>query len=128
MVAAGLVERAGGRIHDSAVPLGHAQGAMRARLLLSPSSWAVPPDHDDERTAYGEEWVLPYRELALAHGMPVVGVSNVGPVLGGTWDGWRCIGSSLAVVADGSVLAQGPYGRDADELVVVTVPHTAAAG
>lgn len=124
----GVADTAQGRVglnicaDNHVTALGHAQGAMGARILLSPSSWAVPPDHDNERTPYGEEWVRPYRELALTHGMPVIGVSNVGPVVGGTWDGWRCIGSSLAVGADGTVLAQGPYGEDAEELVVVTVP------
>jgi predicted amidohydrolase len=96
---------------------------MGARILLSPSAWAVPPGHDNTRTPYGGEWIAPYRELALRHSMPVVGVSNVGPVVGGPWDGWRCIGASLLVGADGQVLAQGPYDEPALLVVDVALPH-----
>ena len=104
----------------ASVGLGHALGLMGARLLVSPSAWAVPPDHDNLATPYGAEWVLPYREVATAHTMAVVGVSNVGPVVGGDWDGWRCIGASLAVGPDGEILVQGAYG--VEQLIAVDVP------
>lgn len=179
MVAAGIVERAGDRIYNSAVllsdegdlllhhrkineldfaravysvgstlavaetpvgvvglnicadnspaspALGQSLGLMGAQLILSPSAWAVPPTHDNVREPYGQMWEGSYGALARAFGMPVIGVSNVGPVVGGEWDGWRCIGCSLAVGADGSVLAKGPYGQDAEDLLVVTVPLAA---
>lgn len=99
------------------VELGHALGLMGAQVLLSPCAWAVPPGHDNRRTPYGQEWREPYAALATRHRMPVVGVSNVGPVVGGAWDGWRCIGASLAVGTDGEVLVQGPY----DEVALLTV-------
>ena len=105
----------------SSVALGHALGLMGARILLSPSAWAVPPDHDNVRDPYGAEWVAPYQELAVRHGMPVVGVSNVGPVVGGAWDGWRCIGASLAIDREGRVAAQAPYGVGAAGLVTVSL-------
>lgn len=108
--------------------IGHALGLMGAEILLSPSAWAVPPEHDNASDPYGAEWGVPYRELATAHDMPVVGVSNVGPVVGGEWDGWRCIGASLAVGRDGETLAQGPYGVDADGLLVVDVDLRPRAG
>lgn len=174
LVAAGLVERAGDRLHNAAVlvgpdggllarhrkvselgiglelytpgtslavtgtpvgavgldvcadnlpaslSLGRALGQMGAQLVLSPSAWAVPPDHDDVAEPYGDLWLGAYRTLATEYRMPVIGVSNVGPVVGGPWDGWRCIGRSLAVGLDGEVLAQGPY--DEEALVVVDVP------
>ena len=104
----------------SSSALGDALGLMGANLILSPSAWAVPPGHDNGRTPYGGEWEDTYVPLAQKHDMPVIGVSNVGPVVGGEWNGWRCIGASLAIGRDGSVLAQGPYGVDAEELIVVT--------
>ncbi|MFC8191030.1 carbon-nitrogen hydrolase family protein [Cellulomonas sp. NPDC057328] len=107
--------------------LGHALGLMGAEILLSPSAWAVPPEHDNTSDPYGAEWEAPYRELATAHDMPVVGVSNVGPVVGGEWDGWRCIGASLAVGRDGRTLRQGPYGEDAAALLVLDVELRAAS-
>lgn len=104
----------------SSLALGRALGQMGAQVVLSPSAWAVPPDHDDAADPYGDLWLGAYRTLATEYRMPVVGVSNVGPVVGGAWDGWRCIGRSLAVGADGDVLALGPY--DAEALLVVDVP------
>jgi len=40
---------------------------------------------------------------------------------GGPWAGRPCIGKSLAVGPGGEVLAWGPYGVDAEALVVVDV-------
>ena len=40
---------------------------------------------------------------------------------GGPWAGRPCIGKSLAVGPGGGVLARGPYGVDAEALVVVEV-------
>ena len=101
--------------------LGHAQGRMGAVALLSPCAWAVPPGHDPVTDPY-DEWEAPYRELALAHRMAVVGVSNVGRIGGVPWAGHPCIGCSLAMGPDGRVLARGPYGVDASSLVLVDIP------
>ena len=99
-----------------------ALGAMGATVLLSPSAWAVRPEFDPAVTPYGQGWEESYRDIAQQTGRAVVGVSKVGPIESGAWAGWRCIGSSLAVGADGSVLGRGSYGDDAEELVVVEVP------
>ena len=89
--------------------------AMGARIILSPSAWAVPPGFDHEATPYGGEWQRAYIAIAERHGVPVVGVSNVGPVLDGEWAGWQCIGSSLAVDREGTVARQLGYGSEASE-------------
>lgn len=106
------------------IALGRSLAHMGAQVLLSPSAWAVPPDHDDAADPYGAMWLESYTALATEYRMPVIGVSNVGPVVGGAWDGWRCIGCSLAVGPDGEVLARGPYDQEA--LLVVDVPLRAA--
>lgn len=100
--------------------LADAQAAMGAQLMLSPSSWAVPAGHDDEATPY-VEWQEPYRLIGERHGIPVVGVSNVGPVETGEWAGWACIGRSLATNAAGQIVSWGSYGVDASELNVVRI-------
>ena len=91
---------------------------MGARFLLSPCAWAVEPDHDNELNPYGQEWIDPYTKLAKTYQLTVVGVSNVGKVVGGEWDGWKCIGCSVAIGPDGEVLVQGPYGEEAEELLI----------
>lgn len=100
--------------------LADAQAAMGAKLVLSPSSWAVPPGHDDEANPY-IEWQEPYRIIGQRHGIPVVGVSNVGPVETGEWAGWECIGRSLATDARGEIVSWGSYGVRASELKTVRV-------
>ena len=102
-------------------PIGNTLGLMGSRLLLSPCAWAVEPDHDNNVKPYGQEWIDPYSEIAKRYQMTVVGVSNVGMVDGGEWDGWRCIGSSIAVGPDGEVLAHGTYGENAEELLIIEV-------
>ncbi|HEO70804.1 MAG TPA: carbon-nitrogen hydrolase family protein [Candidatus Hydrogenedentes bacterium] len=108
--------------------IGHALARMGAQLILSPSAWAVRPEHDNTREPYGDMWRSSYTTLAKAHDLTVVGVSNVGPMLQGPWAGRRCIGCSLAVGPGGEILAAGPYGADAEALVLVPVapvPRTA---
>jgi len=105
----------------SSLALGRALAAMGAEILLSPCAWAVPPGFDNTVRPYGDEWVTAYGALARETGMPVVGVSNVGPVVGGEWDGWRCIGASLAVGSDGEVVVQAPFSDREESLVTVDI-------
>lgn len=100
-------------------------GYMGADMILSPSSWAVPPDHDPVKQPYGNEWRQAYGPVAKDFSLPIVGVSNVGPVTGGPWQDWNCIGCSLAVGADGSELVQGPYGVGAETILYVELALTA---
>ena len=105
---------------DSLV-LGHSLARMGAQVLLSPSAWAVPAEHDPVVEPYGALWEGSYCNLARLYEMPVVGVSNVGWITGGPWAGRKCIGCSLAVGPCGEILAKGPYGVDAQQLIVVDV-------
>ena len=101
--------------------IGRALARMGAQIILSPCAWAVAADHNHEREPYGELWRGAYTELARLDGVPVVGVSSVGWLRAGPWQGRKLIGCSLAVGSHGQVLAAGPYGADAETLVVVDV-------
>ncbi len=101
--------------------VGHVLGRMGAQILLSPSAWAVPADYDPVGEPYGGMWIEQYRRLAQWYAMPVVGVSNVGWLRDGPWQGWQCIGHSLAVDAEGAVVATGSHGVDAIECLVVEI-------
>jgi predicted amidohydrolase len=100
--------------------LGHALGAMGARLILSPCAWAVPAEAAAVRKPYGAEWLEPYGVLAREHDLWVIGVSNVGPVAQGAWAGWVCIGNSIAVSPHGVELVMD-YGPEAVAVGVVEV-------
>jgi len=101
---------------------------MGAQVLLAPSAWAVPPDHDHDKEPYGELWRGAYRTLAARHGLPVVGVSSVGVMADGPWHGHRVIGCSLAMGGDGTVVAQGDYGEAAEQLILCTLSLRPAIG
>jgi hypothetical protein len=94
---------------------------MGCQVLLSPSSWAVDENHDNVAEPYGEIWHESYTTLARLYDMTVVGVSNVGWLQGGPWKGRKCIGCSLAIGPGDRVLARGPYGADAESLILVSI-------
>lgn len=94
-------------------------GHMGARLILSPCAWAVPPDHDNARTPYGQLWRDSYGPPAREFDLTIAGCSNIGPVTAGEWNGWRCIGCSLVTGPDGETIAQGGYDRE--EMLAVTL-------
>jgi len=93
-------------------------GLMGARIILSPCAWAVPSDHDNAREPYGQLWLDNYGPVAREFGLSIVGVSNVGPITAGPWQGRKCIGNSLVIGPDGCELLRGPYGELAEALPV----------
>ena len=105
----------------SSLAIGHVLARMGAQLILSPSAWAVDADHDNEHEPYGKLWLDSYSELARLYDVTVIGVSNVGRLTAGPWEGRKVIGCSLAIGPGGAVRARGPYGEHAEALVVVEV-------
>lgn len=101
--------------------IGHTLARMGAQMILSPSAWAVTPDRDVEKEPYGQEWHTPYSELSGIYNIPVIGVSNVGQVTDGTWNGWKAIGNSIAYDSDGKVLKILPYGENAECVEIVEI-------
>lgn len=94
---------------------------MGASVILSPCAWAVPPRHDQRREPYGALWRRCYGVVAKEHGIWIAGASSVGPIADGPWQGHVCIGCSLVVDHAGEVALEGPYGGDADSLLLIDV-------
>jgi predicted amidohydrolase len=101
--------------------LSRALGCMGAQLILSPSAWAVPAEHDQAREPYGSLWREHYTPVARDFSLWIIGVSNVGPITGGPWAGRKCIGCSLVIDPGGREVLQGPYGELADAVLWVDV-------
>lgn len=101
--------------------LGEAMAKMGAKMILAPSSWAVPPERLGE--AYGEEWKMPFRHLSSKFGVDVFSVSNIGPVVDGAWAGWTCIGNSIAVTDNGCSTTMLTYGERAEEVKLIDSSH-----
>lgn len=104
--------------------VGRALGLMGADLILSPSAWTVPADHDNVREPYGRLWLEHYGAVARDYRLWIVGVSNVGWIAAGPWQGRPCIGCSLLVDPDGSQVRMGPYGAEAEALLLADIRLT----
>ncbi len=101
--------------------ISRALGMMGARYVLSPCAWAVPADHDNAREPYGQSWLDNYGPVAREFELTIAGVSNVGPINAGPWQGRKCIGNSLVIGPDGREMLRGPYGENAGALLRVEV-------
>ncbi len=96
-------------------------GLMGADVILSPCAWAMPADHDNTKEPYGQLWRDNYGPVARDYRLWIVGVSNVGWITDGAWQGRKCIGCSLVVGPDGQPVLTGPYGVDAEKVLYVDV-------
>jgi predicted amidohydrolase len=94
---------------------------MGADVILSPSSWAVVADHDNNKEPYGGMWKDAYKPIARDFRLWIASCSNVGWMTGGPWKGWRGIGCSMVIGPGGSDVLHAPYGEDADVILYVDV-------
>lgn len=94
---------------------------MGADVILSPSSWAVPADHDNEKEPYGQLWRDAYMPVARNFRVWIASTSNVGWMTGGPWKGWKGIGCSMVINPDGEQVLDAPYGVDADTILYVDI-------
>lgn len=104
--------------------LSRALCCMGADIIVSPCSWAVPSDHDNDKEPYGDLWRNSYGPVAREYSVWIAGVSNVGRMEEGPWAGRKCIGCSLVVGPNGKEVIQGPYGVDAETILYVDVELT----
>jgi predicted amidohydrolase len=90
---------------------------MGADVILSPSSWAVPADHDNIKDPYGDTWRDAYGPVTTEFSVWIASASNVGPVTEGPWKGWECIGCSMIFGPGGKEELIGPYGEKAETIL-----------
>lgn len=96
-------------------------GLMGADVILSPSAWAVKPGYDNAKQPYGGIWRQSYGDVARDFRIWIAGCSNVGRISGGPWNGHSCIGCSLVVDPEGRPVLTGPYGEQADHLLMIKI-------
>jgi len=101
--------------------VGRALGLMGADIILSPCAWAVPADHDNATQPYGQLWLDNYCPVARDFRLWIAGVSNVGWLEDGPWNGRKCIGCSLLIGPDGRKALMGPYGADAEAILYADI-------
>ena len=96
-------------------------GLMGADIILSPCAWAMPADHDNVREPYGQLWLDNYQPVARDFRVWIAGCSNVGWIDDGPWRGRQCIGCSLVIDPRGDVAARGPYGVEAETMILLDI-------
>lgn len=94
---------------------------MGADVILSPSSWAVEADHDNQENPYGQMWKDAYKPIAKDFRVWIASCSNVGWMTGGPWKGWKGIGCSMVIGPGGADEMHAPYGEDADTILYVDI-------
>lgn len=97
--------------------LARSTGYLGADLLLLPSSWAVEPNHDNQKNPYGGMWENAFTSVSKEFNMTIVSVSNVGKIVDGPWKNWKCIGNSMLVENAGKDVHVLTHGVDADTIV-----------
>ncbi len=94
---------------------------LGAKLILSPCAWAVDADFDPTDEPYGKIWRENLGPVARERGVWIFACSNVGPITAGPWRGRKCIGNSMVFDPDGNEALTGPYGENADELLLIEI-------
>jgi predicted amidohydrolase len=83
---------------------------MGARLIFSPSAWAVEPGGEATNIAWIRET---YRQRAAGRDLTIVSPNGVGDVSEGPWKGRILQGNSLVTGPDGTPLLTGPTNEPA---------------
>ncbi len=94
---------------------------MGADVILSPSSWAMPADHNNIDNPYGGMWRDAYKPVAKDFRVWIASCSNVGWMTGGPWEGAKGIGCSMVIAPGGKEVLSAPYGEDADTIMYVDI-------
>jgi predicted amidohydrolase len=101
---------------------------MGADVILSPSAWAVPADHNNLKEPYGKWWKEAYIPVAKDFRIWIAGCSNVGWMTGGPWKGSKTIGCSMVIGPGGTQVLHAPYGVDADTILYVDIKPESRPG
>lgn len=91
---------------------------MGARLIFSPSAWAVDPGGEETNIAWIRET---YRDRTRGRDLTIVAADGVGPVTQGPWKGRILQGNSLVTGPGGKLLLQGPTNEPA--LLTLELPR-----
>ena len=85
--------------------LSHALCRMGAQIILSPSSWTVDYSVTEDDDPYHDKWTRPYKYITKLYENVLLGVTSVGYLVGGPYEGRKSIGCSL-VARNGEIFIQ----------------------
>src|SRR5881396_73222 len=76
---------------------------------------------NNAKEPYGQLWLDNYCPVAGDFRLWIAGVSNVGWLEDGPWNGRKCIGCSLVVGPNGQKVLMGPYGEGAEAILYADI-------
>lgn len=103
-----------------ALHIGHTLARMGAQIILSPSSWTVDYNINENDNPYHDKWFKPFHTLASIYNLIIASTTSVGYIVGGPYEGKKMVGCSLIVDKNG-VIAQGKQNEFAGDLIIVDI-------
>ena len=98
--------------------LSHTLSRMGAQLILSPSSWTVDYSINENDDPYRDKWVTPYKFITNLYENAIIGVTSIGYLVGGPYEGKKSVGCSLVVV-NGDVLNTSRFNEFCTEITPI---------
>ena len=100
--------------------LSHSLSRMGAQLILSPSSWTVDYSVTENDNPYNSKWIEPYKLISNLYENAIIGVTSVGYIVGGPYEGKKSVGCSLVVVK-GDLVGESRFNEFCGELNIVDI-------
>jgi predicted amidohydrolase len=104
--------------YPDSLHLSHSLSRMGAQLILSPSSWTVDYSISENDDPYEEKWIKPYKLISSLYENAIVGVTSVGYIVGGPYEGKKSVGCSL-VAQGGQLVGEARFNEFCGEVNTV---------
>ncbi len=106
--------------YPDSLNLSHSLCRMGAQLILSPSSWTVDYSVNEDVNPYEDKWIKPYKFISNLYEIAIVGVTSVGYIVGGPYEGKKSVGCSL-VAQNGKLIGTSRFNEFCGELNTVNL-------
>lgn len=106
--------------YPDSLHLSHSLSRMGAQLILSPSSWTVDYSISENDDPYEEKWIKPYKLISSLYENAIVGVTSVGYIVGGPYEGKKSVGCSL-VAQGGQLVGEARFNEFCGEVNTVNL-------
>lgn len=104
--------------YSDSLHLAHTLSRMGSQIILSPSSWTVDFSVTENDDPYSEKWISPYKYITNLYNNAMIGVTSVGYIVGGPYEGKKSVGCSLVVV-NGETISTSRFNEFCTELISI---------
>lgn len=90
--------------YRNSIDIGFVLGRMGANIILSPSSWTVDHNINENNDPYLKKWEEPFSIISDIFKIPVISTTSVGYIVGGPFEGKKMVGCSIATNENGLII------------------------